>query len=69
MTKIFKKLVKIYKIEQICVFLASGCLSVAINGGGGGGGGLNRWALSVYLVFEDERSKASHEKSVKRKIA
>ena len=28
-----------------------------------------RWALPVYPVFEDERSKASDEKSVKRKIA
>ena len=28
-----------------------------------------RWALPVYPVFEDEKSKASDEKSVKRKIA
>ena len=28
-----------------------------------------RWTLPVYPVFEDERSKASDEKSVKRKIA
>ena len=28
-----------------------------------------RWVLPVYPVFEDEKSKASHEKSVKRKIA
>ena len=28
-----------------------------------------RWALPVYPVFEDENSKASDEKSVKRKIA
>ena len=27
-----------------------------------------RWALPVYPVFEDEKSKASDEKSVKRKI-
>ena len=27
------------------------------------------WALPVYTVFEDEKSKASDEKSVKRKIA
>ena len=28
-----------------------------------------RWALPVYPVFEDEKSKASDEKSVKWKIA
>ena len=28
-----------------------------------------RWALPVYPVFEDEKSKASDEKLVKRKIA
>ena len=28
-----------------------------------------RWALPVNPVFEDEKSKASDEKSVKRKIA
>ena len=28
-----------------------------------------RWALPVYLFFEDEKSKASDEKPVKRKIA
>ena len=28
-----------------------------------------RWALPIYPVFEDEKSKASDEKSVKRKIA
>ena len=28
-----------------------------------------RWVLPVYPVFEDEKSKASDEKSVKRKIA
>ena len=28
-----------------------------------------RWALPVYPVFKDEKSKASDEKSVKRKIA
>ena len=28
-----------------------------------------RWALPVYPVFEDEKSKVSDEKSVKRKIA
>ena len=28
-----------------------------------------RWALPVYPVFEDEKSKASDEKSVKRKTA
>ena len=28
-----------------------------------------RWALPVYPVFVDEKSKASHEKSVKQKIA
>ena len=27
------------------------------------------WALPVYPIFEDEKSKASDEKSVKRKIA
>ena len=27
-----------------------------------------RWALPVYPVFEDENSKASDEKAVKRKI-
>ena len=47
----------------------------AVGGGGGGGGwrnrgeGVNSWALPVYPVFEDEKSKASDEKSVKRKIA
>ena len=29
----------------------------------------DRWALPVYPVFEEEKSKASDEKSVKRKIA
>ena len=41
------------------------------------GGGINtllsalnaRWALPVYPVFEDEKSNASDEKSVKQKIA
>ena len=30
---------------------------------------ITRWALSFYLVFEDEKSNALDEKSVKRKIA
>ena len=29
----------------------------------------DRWALPVYIVFADEKSNGSDEKSVKRKIA
>ena len=36
MSKIFKKLDKNCQIVKICVFLASGCSSVAKRGGGGG---------------------------------
>ena len=79
MTKILKKH-KIVKISIKLPVCSERSLERSHGGGGGGGGdsGVGQWgggrqwggswALPVYPVFENEKSKASDEKLVEKKL-